>query len=45
MGDFRARKSAGNAFSINLEIQKSRIFRDTTKLSKHQRNRIFAGGN
>ena len=45
MGDFRARKSAGNSFSINLEIQKSRIFRDTTKLSKHQRNRIFAGEN
>ena len=42
---FSCKKKCGKCISINLEIQKSRIFRDTTKLSKHQRNRIFAGGN
>ena len=40
MSDF----SAGNTFSSYLETQKSKIFRDT-KLSKHQRNGIFLGGN
>ena len=36
--------SAGNTFPSDLEKQKSKIFRDT-KLSKHQRNGIFGGGN
>ena len=40
MTDFTAR----NTFPSDLETQKSKIFRDT-KLSKHQRNGIFGGGN
>ena len=40
MSDF----SAENTFSSSLKTQTPNIFRDT-KLSKHQRNGIFGGGN